>query len=1674
VAGLDRRQADPGALGPADRRQPGPPRRPARRRPRRGAHVTAAGRITRLRAANAAAADLATVCALAARVEPDLLRRLRLLLPRADAAAEADLWFSDLLAGRDATAIALDPLVADVLRADLRGADRTALREAAWAEISRAHAGAHWSVRLEERIHYLDTARPPGAAAEIDDLLLAAMDRLRTETDPRGMARWLLGAAGRGPAWVRRRTTARAAEAAASLHLDGQAPAAGLLGPAEAETWLPWLTQALPQVHVPVRLLDGAVVLGGMPTDGDGADAAVLVEVPDTDPLVLEIRWNDGARDEGRRVRFRVGEPVQVETGTRSVELVTLTGASYRLAPADEPAAQQFAGRRFDHLKAALRPCLAREAELGRLRSALADPSYDRAWIAIAGRPGRGGSTLLVAAVDDLASHRYAVVEHFFTDPANDPAAHPAATPGPPGRAGQQDDPAVVRSSCLAQLAALYPKEYPVEELAEPPDTWAAETIAPTPPAESIEPALVMLAERGAFRRRPLVIALDGLHAAPLGQPPFPGLPPPGVRYLVCAHDLRDAARYSGDTAEDHTQDLADRRLVVGDDRESDRRVCVALVERDAAAVERAFAEPVDAEALAGLVDDLPRAMVRLLGWVRRQPPDAVTVRTIPPMFTTAWPDLLDRLDRAFPGLSGGLLDLLRAADGRHTWADCAEAASTSADLYLVSWQDFWDACVAGSVVADVRPEELVRLPHGAAAELADPAAGPFGERILGLRHDPPADFVRTASPTRLAAAVGHALAAGDLADARTLCTDLGVLRRRYAEDPAGLLEDLAAVADRTGDADLRTLHVVVRALAAQRGDPAGFAGALHDRLAEYATLHAVPDLAEEPAALPPLRVRTVIDELDLRASTYVRTVPGPALALAPVAAGTEEPGLVTDAGVRTLDLSLVGEAVPDGLRGAAGSAYGYVGWSDTHLYVDRTPDGTRTASPTTAGRVAGSPVTAGPVAGSLWQVGSLDGPVDYAVRLPEGAAVASPDGTVTLWELPPDGEPVRRRLVGHGGRVTAVVAVADASTPLPALDVPTVTASEDGTVRIWPPGSAVPWTRTGHRGAVRCLTVAAGSVVSGGDDGCLFRWTSGRDDRPPQRWHGHEAAVTCLATAQFGAVVSGAADGRVAYWDPAPDTSAVLGSHNGPVRGIAVLPGGLVVSWGHTVCFWAPRQAEPAVGTAGRFPGGVSALVAGELTYTVLCGDGSVQRRLLPDEAATQHRDRPERGCLAVTGGSVYLGLNRAFCQLPPDGEVRFVVDNPVPFVQAAAQAPDAVVVRDASGALSLLAPPTQITGPPTQITGPPTQITARIPGRFDLVAATPRPAGAPASIIVATATGTEASLMEIGRTGGGPGQKSPSRPAALTAPAEVTSLAAGSDGPPPALVAGLANGETWATTTLDERTRTMPGDGTPVTALALTDDGAIVTGSAAGAVRRWPDDPDHGPTTGPRHDGPVTGIAAVGPWVVTAGRDGRLVLWDPAEPQPVHEIALGVPVVALAAEAGGTAEPPLPTRQGVTGAPGVPAGAALVAARDARGRLWRFVLDVPQNPVDLLLRSLSVSGFTLSGPGGGTLEITDFGLPFRYELAAIRCTQGGRPVRVRNAEPWPAIGADGRFAVPWRPPPGHPLLLRCETLPADAHAVPVDVEADLVSRSIRGYRATSPLGAAYAAPPESSAFPP
>src|SRR5262249_24520346 len=64
------------------------------------------------------AGDLAVPLSVAVRIEPELIRAIRLaVLPYLDVAAESDLWFSDLVASRGPDSIVLKPEVLPGLRA---------------------------------------------------------------------------------------------------------------------------------------------------------------------------------------------------------------------------------------------------------------------------------------------------------------------------------------------------------------------------------------------------------------------------------------------------------------------------------------------------------------------------------------------------------------------------------------------------------------------------------------------------------------------------------------------------------------------------------------------------------------------------------------------------------------------------------------------------------------------------------------------------------------------------------------------------------------------------------------------------------------------------------------------------------------------------------------------------------------------------------------------------------------------------------------------------------------------------------------------------------------------------------------------------------------------------------------------------------------------------------------------------------------------------------------------------------------------------------------------------------------------------------------------------------------------------------------------------------------------
>jgi len=139
-----------------------------------GSLEKATRRVERYRRRNPDAVRLARLASLAVRVEPHLLRRLRLeLLPEVDVGTEADVWFSPLVESRGADAVVLDPQAVDVLREDL--ANERELFERVRNVTRDAHANAPPSIRLEEEINGLALLNGGDVVALIDEALRPAI-----------------------------------------------------------------------------------------------------------------------------------------------------------------------------------------------------------------------------------------------------------------------------------------------------------------------------------------------------------------------------------------------------------------------------------------------------------------------------------------------------------------------------------------------------------------------------------------------------------------------------------------------------------------------------------------------------------------------------------------------------------------------------------------------------------------------------------------------------------------------------------------------------------------------------------------------------------------------------------------------------------------------------------------------------------------------------------------------------------------------------------------------------------------------------------------------------------------------------------------------------------------------------------------------------------------------------------------------------------------------------------------------------------------------------------------------------------------------------------------------------------------------------------------------------------
>ena len=268
---------------------------------------------------------LAVLLSAAVRIEPQLLRAVRLgLLPELDVSAESDLWFSEWVASRSTEMILLEPAALPQLRGMLsewlaESGDNAG--ERLRAQIERIHVGMSPALRLEEEAVWL--AVSGGTEEAIDETLTPALQALVVEGRD-GIADWFLSAWERLPVEVQRTRVAwqllqvalqrRPRITVAPVARSSKLNAADLIP----------ILGAVPNVPLGVRRNGPDLWLGDLP------DANSLIMVPDTHPRVVEVtETSDGPTLQTAVVE--AGEVTQLRVGWATLALRTARGDVYRL-----------------------------------------------------------------------------------------------------------------------------------------------------------------------------------------------------------------------------------------------------------------------------------------------------------------------------------------------------------------------------------------------------------------------------------------------------------------------------------------------------------------------------------------------------------------------------------------------------------------------------------------------------------------------------------------------------------------------------------------------------------------------------------------------------------------------------------------------------------------------------------------------------------------------------------------------------------------------------------------------------------------------------------------------------------------------------------------------------------------------------------------------------------------------------------------------------------------------------------------------------------------------------------------------------------------------------------------------------------------------------------------------
>lgn len=362
--------------------------------------MSAEAAIRNLQELNPEAVRLAESVAFAIMIDRAFLRAARIaLVPGADAGTEADLWFSPVVQSRTGEGIVLDPEVAEALR---RGMSSERLEEV-WSVTRSEHAWLAPSLQLEEEVAYLSVSRQPTAREQLADRLRSVLAAM-AGGERAGLAQWAVRALSMFPSTVQELPEARMLDTGTRLRLGRTIETDNAEEP--LPDWLPWIApSSLGSVALDFELREEELEIRTTSEDG-------LLKVPATNPLLLEVSWEDETRvRRARQITFRSGETVKVPVGRGEVRLRTITGDEYDLREQDYVPARlrdeiiDFSAEMEWHAEV-----IGREKEI----DAILAQSDRQSSIVITAEQGFGKTAFLCALIREANRRGIPCVQHFF------------------------------------------------------------------------------------------------------------------------------------------------------------------------------------------------------------------------------------------------------------------------------------------------------------------------------------------------------------------------------------------------------------------------------------------------------------------------------------------------------------------------------------------------------------------------------------------------------------------------------------------------------------------------------------------------------------------------------------------------------------------------------------------------------------------------------------------------------------------------------------------------------------------------------------------------------------------------------------------------------------------------------------------------------------------------------------------------------------------------------------------------------------------------------------------------------------------------------------------------------------------------------------------------------------